>query len=206
MQHEEPTVAVSGAPGHPRDLRSDAALAVLAGAGDANAFAVIFTRYQPCVARYLRRHVPEDPGTAEDLVSDTFVRALGRIGHYYESPSGMRAWLLTIARNLVTDHRKLARTRLELPVFEVPEARMPPVSDPHEEVVASMTGSVVRQALTGLTEHQQQVIVMRYWMGMRARQIARMTGRTEGAVKALQWRARLDLRHSLGNRGTGWSL
>lgn len=222
VQHEQASAAMREAHGRHRalgglgetgegagrdargDTRSDTALAVLAGAGDAGAFAEIFVRHQPCVARYVRRRVPEDPALAEDLVSDTFVRALGRIGQFYESPSGMRAWLLTIARNLVIDHRKLARTRLESPVCQVPESRLPYARDPHDEVAAGLTGLVVRQALTELTERQQQVIVMRYWMGMRPRQIARMTGRSEGAVKVMQWRARLDLRRSLGAMDAGW--
>jgi RNA polymerase sigma-70 factor (ECF subfamily) len=59
---------------------------------------------------------------AEDLTSDTFLRALKRIGSFTWQGRDLGAWLVTIARNLVADHFKSGRYRLEVTTGDVLDA------------------------------------------------------------------------------------
>lgn len=68
--------------------------------------------------RYIYRRVG-NRATAEDLTSETFLRVLGRIELFTWQGRKFDAWLATIARNLVIDHFKSSRVRLEVPTGEV---------------------------------------------------------------------------------------
>ena len=97
------------------------ALVERAQAGDAEAFGLIYDRYVDTVFRFIYFRVGNRP-LAEDLTSDTFLRALKRIGSFTWQGRDLGAWLVTIARNLVADHFKSGRYRLEVTTGDVLDA------------------------------------------------------------------------------------
>ncbi|MFR0357302.1 RNA polymerase sigma factor [Streptomyces sediminimaris] len=166
-----------------------------AGRGDREAFSLLYARHRRDVERCVWRRV-SDPQVVEDIVSETFVRALASVGRFRWERGGVRAWLTTIARNLVTDHYRAARTRSEVPVSAVPEPRGRSCVSVEDEVLREFDHALLREAVVCLTTRQQEVITMRFWYDMPGRQVAWMTGNSVGAVKALQRRATQDLRRA----------
>src|SRR6185312_4731566 len=95
-------------------------LVAAAQAGDREAFGRLYGRYVGPVGRFLSARVA-DRALAEDLTSETFTRALRRIDSVRDQGRDVGAWLSTIARNLVLDHVKSSRHRLETTTGEFPD-------------------------------------------------------------------------------------
>ncbi len=92
-----------------------------AQAGEADAFGRLYDQYSDTVYRYIYYRVG-GKATAEDLTSETFLRALRRISTFTWQGRDFGAWLVTIARNLVADHFKSSRFRLEVTTGEMLDA------------------------------------------------------------------------------------
>src|SRR5262249_44589004 len=97
------------------------ALVERAQAGDADAFGLIYDRYMDTVFRFIYFRAGSRP-LPEALTADTFLRALKRIGSFTWQGRDLGAWLVTIARNLVADHFKSGRYRLEVTTGDVLDA------------------------------------------------------------------------------------
>ena len=97
--------------GHPREPEFTAPdptvadLVARSQAGEPEAFGLLYDRYVDLVYRYIYYRVGS-PTLAEDLVSETFLRALRRIDSFTWQGRDFAAWLVTIARNLIADHFK----------------------------------------------------------------------------------------------------
>src|SRR5438093_10240655 len=90
--------------------------------GDTSAFASLYDRYVDVVFRYVLFRVG-DRELAEDVTSETFLRALRRITSVSYQGRDVGAWFVTIARNLVLDHVRSSRFRLEIATAEVDSQR-----------------------------------------------------------------------------------
>ncbi|MEU9887222.1 sigma-70 family RNA polymerase sigma factor [Sphaerisporangium sp. NPDC051011] len=156
--------------------------------GDADAFAALYDRYVDLVYRYVYFRVGCH-ALAEDLTSETFLRALGRIGHFTWQGRDIGAWLVTIARNLVTDHYKSGRYRMEVSTAEVLDTPLDGAHIPENAVVATMITERVLRAVRDLGPEQQECVVLRFLHGMSLAETALIMGKKSGAIKALQFRA-----------------
>ncbi|HEY3505046.1 MAG TPA: ECF subfamily RNA polymerase sigma factor, BldN family [Actinocatenispora sp.] len=162
-----------------------------AQAGDTEAFGAIYDRYADTVFRFIYFRVSTRQ-TAEDLTSETFLRALRRIGSFTWQGRDLGAWLVTIARNLVADHFKSGRYRLEVSTAEVLDADSPergPEGSPEAAVVDKLTNQTLLEAVKRLNPEQQECIVLRFLQGFSVAETAQTMGKNEGAIKALQYRA-----------------
>ncbi|MCW2499335.1 MAG: adsA, partial [Frankiales bacterium] len=127
---------------------------------------------------------------AEDLTSETFLRALRRIGSFTWQGRDVGAWFVTIARNLIADHYKSGRYRLELTTDDVTESGAAPVMDgPERAVLEAMQNKVLLEAVKQLNAEQQECIVLRFLQGLSVSETAQVMGKNDGAIKALQYRA-----------------
>ncbi|GAB3952342.1 ECF subfamily RNA polymerase sigma factor, BldN family [Micromonospora vulcania] len=162
-----------------------------AQAGEAEAFGLIYDRYVDTVFRFVYFRVGNRQ-LAEDLTSDTFLRALKRIGSFTWQGRDLGAWLVTIARNLVADHFKSGRYRLEVTTGDVLDADREdrgPEGSPEAAVVEHITNVALLTAVKQLNPEQQECIVLRFLQGFSVAETARAMGKNEGAIKALQYRA-----------------
>jgi len=197
----QPPTAPAAEPGAPRQWPSrpapdDAAAEVWAlveraQAGDAEAFGLIYDRYLDTVFRFIYFRVGSRP-LAEDLTADTFLRALKRIGSFTWQGRDLGAWLVTIARNLVADHFKSGRYRLEVTTGEVLDADQQergPEGSPEAAVVDHITNVALLSAVKQLNPEQQECIVLRFLHGFSVAETAQAMSKNEGAIKALQYRA-----------------
>jgi len=181
-----------GARPDPGDAAAEVwALVERAQAGEAEAFGLIYDRYMDTVFRFVYFRVGNRQ-LAEDLTSDTFLRALKRIGSFTWQGRDLGAWLVTIARNLVADHFKSGRYRLEVTTGDVLDADREdrgPEGSPESAVVDHITNVALLTAVKQLNPEQQECIVLRFLQGFSVAETAQTMGKNEGAIKALQYRA-----------------
>jgi RNA polymerase sigma-70 factor, ECF subfamily len=155
--------------------------------GDRGAFAQLYDRYVDVVFRYVLFRVG-DRELAEDVTSETFLRALRRITSVTYQGRDVGAWFVTIARNLVLDHVKSSRFRLEVSTAEIDDPRRVE-SGPEQQVLSKVTRSALLDCVRKLGADQRECIVLRFLQGLSVAETAVIMSRNEGAVKALQHRA-----------------
>lgn len=155
--------------------------------GDPDAFAFLYTRYAPVVFRYVHYRVGRR-GPTEDLTSETFARALRRITSFTWQGKDFGAWLITIARNLIADHYKSGRWRLEVCTADMLDVDWAE-DGPEQAVLDSVTKTALLEAIRRLEPNQRECVVLRFLQGLSVAETAVAMDRGEGAVKALQYRA-----------------
>lgn len=155
--------------------------------GEAEAFGRLYDQYSDTVYRYIYYRVG-GKATAEDLTSETFLRALRRIGTFTWQGRDFGAWLVTIARNLVADHFKSSRFRLEVTTGEMLDANEVERS-PEDSVLESLSNAALLDAVRRLNPQQQECVTLRFLQGLSVAETARVMGKNEGAIKTLQYRA-----------------
>jgi len=164
-----------------------AALVTLAQQGDGEAFGQIYDAYVGQVYRYLYYRVGSQQ-LAEDLTSETFLRALRRIDSFSWQGRDICAWFITIARNLVTDHFKSSRFRLEVSTADMLDADRAD-DGIEQQVLDNLDNAALLEAVRQLKPEQQECVVLRFLQGLSVAETAAVMGRSAGAVKQLQLRA-----------------
>ena len=177
-----------------RDLVT--ALVEKAQAGDRQAFGGIYELYADSIQRYICYRT-SNPLLAEDLTSETFLRALRAIDTFTWQGRDIGAWLVTIARNLVADYYKSSRHRMEFLTGEMfdPDEIEP---SPEEVVLGRMVDEVMLDALARLNEQQRECVTLRFLRGYSVVQAADAMDKSVGNLKGLQFRAVRTLRQLLG--------
>ena len=205
VQHRQPPSEHGGADTAPPESSSDesssdapefeapdatvADLVTRSQAGEAEAFGLLYDRYVDLVYRYIYYRV-NNPNLAEDLVSETFLRALRRIDSFTWQGRDFAAWLVTIARNLIADHFKSGRYRLEITTEDILETGPTQTTDgPENLVLDALTNETLLTAVKKLNPEQQECIVLRFLQGLSVSETALAMGKNDGAIKALQYRA-----------------
>ncbi|OHB76868.1 MAG: hypothetical protein A2W31_13575 [Planctomycetes bacterium RBG_16_64_10] len=151
--------------------------------------------------------------TADDILHQTFVHAAQGIGRYQpRQPGAFRAWLITIADNLIRDVKRRKRRARSV---DLPPGRRPPsgLNSSWAALVERMAGdgtspSVqtqrrenaqrLRVALAALPEDDRQLIERYYLQDQSLAQIAQTMGQTKGSIRAACYRARKRLRMLMG--------
>jgi RNA polymerase sigma-70 factor, ECF subfamily len=181
----------------PRGSRPEAKerLLVEAAQKDPARFADLYEENFERVYAFIARRV-RDRAAAEDLTADVFHKALANLPRFDWRGVPFAAWLLRIASNVVADRwRRSAREVVEDPPEESAQT-ISPASEPEEiERLARLFRMV-----ENLPADQRRVIGMRFAEGMTIREIAQELGRSEGAVKQLQFRGLETLRAQLGGK------
>jgi RNA polymerase sigma-70 factor (ECF subfamily) len=157
-----------------------------AQAGDNAAFGRLYRDHYDVVLRFIGSRV-HDRQLAEDLASETFLRAFRRINTVSYRGENIRAWFMTIARNIIIDHIKSARVSREI-VVEGPE-RTDSAASAESDVIERWMEERVARAITQLPEHQRRCVALRFGQGLSTRETAHLMGLNETAVKSLQHRA-----------------
>jgi RNA polymerase sigma-70 factor (ECF subfamily) len=173
----------------PTDVADEAAL-VLAAQADPSCFGELYRRHVTAIHALAWARLG-DRVSAEDVTAETFRRALRALPRYEPRGVPLRAWLTTIALNLVRDeieHRQRARRLLDAAVAP------PPVDGVGDDVeLRTMVHALVRQ----LGPDQRQVIELRFGADMSIADVAARLNRSRDAVKQLQRRAVHELRRLL---------
>jgi RNA polymerase sigma-70 factor (ECF subfamily) len=150
--------------------------------------------YAFCLAR------TKDRDEAEDVVAQTFERALNAIGRYEDRGAPCSGWLLRIAANVMIDHARRHGRVIRLDDDESLGSQLDRAdeSDPSVSIERWERVAWLRAQLVTLPADQQQAIRLRYWRGLSVAEVARHMGRNENATKQLLHRAVANLRARLG--------
>src|SRR5262245_36501157 len=134
---------------------SDEQLIAAVAAGDREAFATLYRRRRPDVYRFAL-HMTGVPAAAEDVAQDVFLAVIREAGRYTPGRSGVRPWLLGIARNHAL--RRITERRHDpLP----PEGREPAVTaDPAEAIARGQDVETIRAALASLPLAYREAVVL----------------------------------------------
>lgn len=156
-------------------------------AGDEAAFSETFELF----SRKIYRHVlfrTSSPETAEDIMSETFIRAWEVVRERAKEIRNLRAFLYRIAGNLVIDHyRKDAKAAV--PMTEEMEEVLAGGSDPGAETEAILDRERLRAALGRLEADARDLLVMRYLDDLSIPEISHLTGKKPNAVYVALHRA-----------------
>lgn len=166
---------------------------------DAEAFGELYEQYVDRVYNYIFYRIG-DTHEAEDLTARVFYRALGHIRDYRQRGAPFAAWLYRIAHNLVANwHRDQSRRRL---VRLDDLAGLPERADgPERQVEQDEDTRTLLAAIRALPAERQQVLILKFVDELSNAEIARIMGRSEGAIKSLYHRTLLSLRDELDRRG-----
>lgn len=145
------------------------------------------------VARYIFVRIGNEH-EAEDLASETFVRALRSLDSYQERGLPMEAWVFKIAHNIVVDYIRKAGKKQTVNLDQVMIANP---NNPEEVVVSNDQLARVSRALKHLTPAQREVIALRFHSDMSSIECGKILGKKPGTVREMQRAAIESLRRAL---------
>lgn len=171
-----------------------------AGRGEQQALTALYRAYQPALIRYLRAQAPD---VADDLASEVWISASRGLSAFAGDEAGLRAWLFTIARRRVIDHRRrAARRRTDATETE----RLEVIVDRHRDGDPAMAlddgesiQRVVDVLVAELTTEQAEAVLLRVVGGLPVAEVARIMQRPPGSVRVLCHRALHRLAAHLGD-------
>lgn len=154
--------------------------------GDETAFACLFRDLQPALLRYLQVITPE----AEDVAGDTWLQVVKGLPGFRGGEEAFRAWLFTIARHRAVDAGRSRARRPDVPLALTEAADQQPAGPDAAELAleAISTRSVLALIKTLPREHAE-IIMLRVVAGLEAADVARIVGKTPGAVRVTAHRA-----------------
>jgi RNA polymerase sigma factor (sigma-70 family) len=154
-----------------------------AKAGDQHALEVIYRDLVAQVLGYLRAQGAHEP---EDVASDVFVGLVRGLPRFKGDERAFRSWVFTIAHHKLMDERRQQGRRLEIPADPDALRYLGPTGDVEGEALARLDGRTFLEAVRRLTPDQRSVVLLRIVADLPVADVARVLGRTQGAVKTLQ--------------------
>lgn len=177
---------------------TEARLVAQALAGAQPAFEQIVRRYQRPVINLIARIVA-DPGLAEDLAQETFVKTFRNLAAF-DTRRRLSSWIFRIAHHTAVDALRRRRGR-QVPLDEAgadPALRLPPAADPVER---ESLGRALESALRELRSEQRVAIGLRYEEGLSYEEIAHVMGIPEATARTHVHRGRKQLARRLSDAG-----
>jgi RNA polymerase sigma-70 factor (ECF subfamily) len=162
--------------------------AAQAQGGDPAAFAAIYEQFAEPLFHYLLVRC-RDAALAEELTGELWLRVVEGLPAFRfprdHPEQAFTAWLYRLARNLVIDAYR-RRSTTPVPLVEPMAAREAPLD---ERVIEAENQQALCAALARLPPEQRDVLFLRFIAARSTADVARLTGRSEGAVKVMQHRA-----------------
>ncbi len=155
----------------------------------------LYDRFYQRVYSYIRYRC-EDDQTAEDLTAQVFERLLVSLERVAERQAPVEAWVLAVARNLVSDYFRRQRFLAWLP-WEALHLHAGDAPPPEDEIVEREWHARLTEALRRLNDRERDLIGLKFSTGFNNREIADLTGISESNVGVILYRALHKLRKEL---------
>lgn len=154
-----------------------------------DSFGQIFEAFHPKIFGFLVRRTGNIQ-TAEDLASETFEKAFRAKETFNPEIGSLNNWLFRIAKNSLTDSQR-RESLCHSPSFREAESTLfnPNYGDIQKTMEAKEIVGSINEGLSGLTDRQRKVVLLRLTTNMSNREIGEELGLTEGAIKSLLFRA-----------------
>lgn len=181
----------------------DVALMLRVQGGDQGAFQEIFQKFSPRILQYVRRFVGSD-AQAEEVTQDVFVQVF-RFRHRYQPQSRLASWVFTIATNLCLNELRRPERQLRVDLWErrhddgpeEPQLADPAAVTPEQGAATRELARRLERAVAALPPKQRAALLLSRVDGLAYRDVGEALGCSEGAVKALLFRATQSLKRSL---------
>jgi len=147
--------------------------------GDEAAFALIFRDVQPALLRYLRVITAEP----EDVAGETWVQVVTGLRRFRGEEQDFRAWLFTIARNRAADAGRSRHRRPVAPLDMTEAVQQVTVPDAADQALEAVSTQVAMDLIKSLPREQAEIIMLRVVAGLDTGDVARIVGKTPGAVR-----------------------
>jgi RNA polymerase sigma-70 factor, ECF subfamily len=191
MTHQLTRVLGHRAEEEPRAL-GDARLLELAKAGKESAARELLERYGHRLLAIVEA-AHGDLGMSEDIVQETFIRAIQQ-GHQLREESSLFPWLVRIALRVAIDfRRKVRRETLTEIIADMPDES----AGPERRAEAAEDAARVKRALDRLKPYRRELMILRYFASFSVTELAEVFQKTETAVRKDLQRARDDMRKEL---------
>lgn len=176
-----------------RKVEDLGALVESAQAGSVSAFERLYRAMASQVVSYLRWHRVSDP---DGLTNDVFAQVHRKLRTFEGDEQGFRSWVFTIAHHrMIDDRRRSQRQPFVAGEIEVEDHRA--MGDVEDDAFAALSSDRVKELLAILSPDQRNVVLLRVVADLSVEEVARILGKREGAIKALQHRAMGALRRHL---------
>jgi RNA polymerase sigma-70 factor (ECF subfamily) len=166
--------------------------------GQLEAFTVLYERHLPSVYNRVRYRIPESD--VEDVTQEVFIAALRSLKNF-KGDAQFSTWLRTLTNRRVADYyrsKDLSESQSEPLREEGAEWRMDQLSV-SSKVSVSDDKIILREAILGLPDHYQEILLLRFAEGLKFWEIARIMGQSLEATKSLYRRAMEALRDLVGD-------
>ncbi len=160
---------------------------------DLSAFKELYALYFPRIYAYINYRIGRVQD-AEDLVANTFLKATERLGQYeWRGNGSFAAWLFRIAHDLVIDtYRRDGKIPESLSMNELPEIKSDSVL-PDDAALRKEEFAYLRQLLATLSPRRQEIITLKFFGGLRNKEISGILGLDERTVASHLCRGLEDL-------------
>ena len=155
--------------------------------GDETAFACLFRDVQPALLRYLHVIVPAPE--AEDVAGDTWLQVVKGLPGFRGGEEAFRAWLFTIARHRAVDAGRSRSRRPDLMLAGTEAVEQPTALDAADLALEAISTRSVLALVKTLPRDHAEIIMLRVVVGLEAADVARIVGKTPGAVRVTAHRA-----------------
>ena len=166
---------------------------------DLSAFKELYALYFPRIYAYINYRVGRVQD-AEDLVASTFLKATERLDQFeWRGDGSFAAWLLRIAHDLVVDsYRRDGKVPESVSIDDLPEIRSDSIL-PDDAAMRKETFAYLRQLIGTLSPRRQEIITLRFFGGLRNKEIADILGLDERTVASHLCRGLEDLHSKFVN-------
>ena len=166
--------------------------------GDEEAFTRLWLDANAALLRYLRVTAP---GAAEDIAADTWLHVVRGLSRFRGDEAAWRAWVFTTARRRTIDQARRRARHVAAPIHDVPPSELPVTADSADEALEHLSTRAAIAMLGDLPAAQAEVSLLRVVAGLDTDTVARIVGRSPGAVRVAAHRGLRKLAENLAEAG-----
>lgn len=165
---------------------------------DDDAFSELYDYFFPRIYQYLLSKT-KDTHLADEVVSDTFIRMYQHLDDYDPARGAFSTWLWRIAQNALYKCYGRKSASMNVAWEENFDPVAPETETPERQMLSKEENEKIRRAMMQLTERQQKIVEMTYWLDMKSPEIAKILGIEPDTVRATLRQARAKLKKLLEN-------
>ncbi len=172
--------------------------------GDIEAFEKLYLKYKLILFNFILS-LTHDRELSEDIFQETFIKIIDNITSY--KPSNFKAYLFTIARNLVIDHMRKKSSTTEKNISSLIEKddendnfKLMLEKDSEDNAIKNIESKDIQSAIEELSEEYREIIYLKHFAGLRFKEISQITSTPVGTLLSRFKRALEKLRIILNRK------
>lgn len=167
--------------------------------GETEAFGQLYDNHIEPIYRFVYLKVGQK-ADAEDIAQQVFINAWQNINHYEPRGFPFSSWLYKIAHNTVIDYYRTRKNYSDIDIETIAETSLDaPISRMADQIDQQLDLIEIKRAIKMLPAEYQTVVIMKFVEDLPNKEIAKILGKTEGALRVVQHRALKQLKKQLSN-------